>query len=232
MLLSTLPEATVLEAYNGQQALDILEQKQVDLILMDVQMPGMDGLEATRLIRLKEAQAGIASSVPIVALTAGVIKEEKEKCLKAGMNEFLAKPLSDQALKDILFSYLKSNTQTNQAQMKKPDREALQHFNMKELQERTELSRDILLPMADISMSTLNNYLQSLAKVIQEENETEVKSLAHTIKGLALNMSFGHMTNLAKSMENQSEQGQQKVKELFEEMKKEWEIIRELVKNA
>ncbi len=232
MLLAALPEATVLEAYNGQQAVDVLEQKQVDLILMDVQMPGMDGLEATRLIRLKEAQSGISSSIPIVALTAGVIKEEKEKCLKAGMNEFLAKPLSEQALKDTLFSYLKPNTQTNQAQMKKPDREALQHFNMKELQERTELSREILLPMADISMSTLNNYLQSLAKVIQEGNETEVKSLAHTIKGLSLNMSFGHMTNLAKTMENQSEHGQQKVKELFEEMKKEWEIIRELVKNA
>ena len=80
-----------------------LEGTKFDLILMDCQMPGMDGLEATRRIRAGgEATRGI----PIIALTAGVLAEERTACYQSGMDEFLAKPISVQELSAVLAHFL------------------------------------------------------------------------------------------------------------------------------
>jgi two-component system, sensor histidine kinase and response regulator len=76
---------------NGREALEALEDGAFDLVLMDVQMPEMDGLEATRAIRAREEERG--SHVPIVAMTAGVLAEDRERCLEAGMDAFLTKPV-------------------------------------------------------------------------------------------------------------------------------------------
>ncbi|PSU35756.1 response regulator [Photobacterium lutimaris] len=82
---------------NGQLAVDIYQEKRFDVIFMDCQMPVMDGFEATRQIREIEKQTG--GFTPIVALTANVVKEEKDKCFAAGMNDFVSKPVSLKILK-------------------------------------------------------------------------------------------------------------------------------------
>lgn len=105
MLISRiLPNVEIVEATNGRQALDIVTQRAVDLILMDVQMPEMDGVEATKNIRLLNLER--TNNLPIVALTAGALKEEKEKALNAGMNDFLTKPIDTEHLKSLLNRYL------------------------------------------------------------------------------------------------------------------------------
>ncbi|MBI3682430.1 MAG: response regulator [Acidobacteria bacterium] len=76
---------------NGRQALDCLEQDSFDLVLMDVQMPEMDGLTATRLLRQKEN--GVRRRIPVIALTANAMKGDREKCLAAGMDGYLSKPI-------------------------------------------------------------------------------------------------------------------------------------------
>ncbi len=78
-------------ANNGQEAVQLLEEKSFDVVLMDVQMPVMDGMEATRLIRENEAQTG--KRVPIIAMTAHAMKGDREKCIEAGMDEYVAKPI-------------------------------------------------------------------------------------------------------------------------------------------
>ena len=81
-------------AHNGREALDLIESgARPDLVLMDCQMPVMDGFEATRRIRALEAGRG-GTRVPIVALTAGAFSEDRERCIEAGMDDFLAKPLN------------------------------------------------------------------------------------------------------------------------------------------
>ncbi len=90
-------------AANGRQALEAAQASAWDLVLMDVQMPEMDGLEATRRIR---ALPGAAARVPIVALTASAMPTEVGACLEAGMNEVLAKPLNPQALVGALARHL------------------------------------------------------------------------------------------------------------------------------
>jgi len=99
-----LPDVTVLEAKNGKEALNMAILENPDLILMDVQMPEMSGIEATVGIRNHEKVKG--TRVPIVALTAGAIKGEKERCFEAGMDNFLTKPIDRNVLRKILEMYL------------------------------------------------------------------------------------------------------------------------------
>ena len=83
---------------NGRLALDILQRQTVDLVLMDIQMPEMDGFQATRVIREQEAATG--EHLPIIALTAHAIQGYRQKCLDAGMDDYLSKPVSSKDLLD------------------------------------------------------------------------------------------------------------------------------------
>ena len=93
----------VVVASNGRQALEALESASFDLVLMDVQMPEMDGFEATAAIREKEKANGL--HLPVIALTAHAMKGDRERCLAAGMDGYLAKPIRQQELDDLLQSY-------------------------------------------------------------------------------------------------------------------------------
>ena len=93
-------------ANNGQEAVDLLAQEPFDLVLMDGQMPVMDGYEATALIR-SGSVLGVNPKIPVVALTAHAMVGEDKKCLNAGMNDYLTKPLDRDKLIEVLGKYLK-----------------------------------------------------------------------------------------------------------------------------
>ena len=90
-------KCVVTHAADGQQALDRLAEEEFDVVLMDVQMPVMDGLAATRQIREREANSG--KRTPILAVTAG---GDRDSCLQAGMDDFLAKPVRPESLREKL----------------------------------------------------------------------------------------------------------------------------------
>ncbi len=89
-------------AVNGKKAVEVLEKEAFDAVLMDVQMPEMDGYEATRIIR-KDIRF---NKLPIIAMTANAIKGDKEKCLESGMNAYVSKPVNRKALFSILTEML------------------------------------------------------------------------------------------------------------------------------
>ncbi|MFI5131618.1 MAG: response regulator [Chitinophagales bacterium] len=89
---------------NGAEAVEALKRQSYDLILMDIQMPEMDGYSATEQIR-----QALRSSVPIIAMTAHAMSGNKEKCIKAGMNDFITKPLDADALFDMMQRHLKQD---------------------------------------------------------------------------------------------------------------------------
>jgi two-component system sensor histidine kinase/response regulator len=91
---------SVVVADNGKEALAALELEKFDLVIMDVQMPEMDGLEATAAIRAKEKQTG--AHVPIVAMTAHAMKGDRERCLKAGMDKYVSKPIRAKQLFEVI----------------------------------------------------------------------------------------------------------------------------------
>lgn len=92
---------------NGKSAVEAWEQQEYDLIIMDVQMPVLDGLTATRMIREKEAVRG--GHIPIIAITAHALAEDREQCLDAGMDGYLSKPIEfDELLALLATDYSKS----------------------------------------------------------------------------------------------------------------------------
>jgi len=95
-------DVTIVE--NGLKIFDILEQTHFDVILMDIQMPVMDGLEATAIIR--EIEKGTHKHIPIIGITAYAVKADKEKCLAAGMDDYLAKPFIKEEFYNMLDKYL------------------------------------------------------------------------------------------------------------------------------
>ncbi|MFM8444171.1 MAG: response regulator [Methylococcus sp.] len=100
--------ACVTRAENGQQALDRLRAapEDFDVVLMDIQMPIMDGLTATRAIR----EDPVLASLPVVALSAGALVEEREAAFRAGVNDFMAKPMKIKDMKVVLKPYLKAGS--------------------------------------------------------------------------------------------------------------------------
>lgn len=93
-------------ASDGQQAFELLQKESVDLVFMDIQMPVLDGISATKMIR---SHNGICGQVPIIALTANAIHGDKERFIQAGMNDYLAKPIVPNLLFSILGKHLKSH---------------------------------------------------------------------------------------------------------------------------
>ncbi len=98
-----VPNGTIYEAFNGTEAIEQFKNNQLDLILMDVQMPIKNGYEASTEIRTLENK----NRIPIIALTAGIMLGEKEKCLEVGMDDFLSKPILQNELEAVLKKWLK-----------------------------------------------------------------------------------------------------------------------------
>lgn len=94
-------------ADDGQQAVDLFKQHPYDLILMDVQMPNKDGYDSTKEIRILENNK---KHTCIIALTAGALVEDREKCLAAGMDDYISKPIDLEMLKQKIITALKSGT--------------------------------------------------------------------------------------------------------------------------
>ncbi len=107
MITQIIPEASVKEATNGHEAIDLIKAEKVDFVFMDLAMPGMDGFETTRAIREQEKMQDAEKPVPIVALTAGALRDNKDKCLKAGMDDFMTKPIDNADLRKVLVKHLK-----------------------------------------------------------------------------------------------------------------------------
>jgi CheY-like chemotaxis protein len=95
----------VIKASNGEEALAMFDLNEPDLIFMDVNMPVMDGYTATEKIRERPYPQ---CDVPIIALTADAMKEDKERCLQAGMNDFVSKPFRLKEIESVLKTYLKN----------------------------------------------------------------------------------------------------------------------------
>ncbi len=193
ILKRMIPGVIVQTAKNGLEVLEYLEKERADIILMDVQMPEMDGIEATRKIRSLENNE---NHIPIIALTAGVLIEEENNCRLAGMDDFLKKPIELESLKKVVLKYLTLDNEENKKEVNDYfSKLPILSFNYPIFQKRINdlaFEHEIL---AEIQ-STFPEYLQDLELAIINNEPDEIKKLLHRLKGLSLNMNFDIMAEL------------------------------------
>ena len=196
-------------AADGTSALLALSQTQYDLVLMDCQLPDLDGYEATRLIRCA-ATAVLNHNVPIVAMTAHAMAGDREKCLASGMNDYVAKPISRATLEQAVERWTASGAPAIPARPAPPAPDANQplEFDAEDLLERlggnTELARRILGRF----LEDMPPQLAALAQAVQDGNGEAIRRAAHTIKGAAANASGTEIRRLALKMEQLSGAGE------------------------
>ncbi|NUM37444.1 MAG: response regulator, partial [Candidatus Brocadiae bacterium] len=204
----------------------------IDLILMDIQMPEMDGIETTKRIREQEKKSG--NHIPIVALTAGALKEEKEKCMAAGMDDFLTKPLQ---YKNLLHSIQKflvlppdlaKSLDKKELQKENPGKKT--RFHQQDLMERIYHNEAVFYQLIDLAFSS--DDVVHLEDAIQKKALDTIKKCAHKIKGYALNMSFYCLADLAKQLETALVQDVSQIPAIFQELKEEWHQILEMLKKV
>ena len=164
---------TVLMANNGKEAVEIATHQQTDLILMDIQMPVMDGIEATEALR------NMGYTTPIVALSANVLERYRDTFTKAGGDEFLSKPVDKKMLVELIDQLIPH-----------PGR----------LQEAVEPEDEVDGELLGIFLESAAHSKEELLKALAEENWERVKEVAHSIKGSGTSFGFPQLTEMARQV--------------------------------
>jgi len=161
-------------ASNGQEALTALEDGVFDMILMDIQMPKMGGLEATAAIRQKER--GTGRHIPIVAMTAHVMSGDRERCLQAGMDGFIAKPIQPAELFDTI-------EQVAAAAPGPPAPGSMEPCDEAALLERLSGDRKLLLELIEMFLAGSPKMLSRIQKAMAARDAIKLQQAAHALKG-------------------------------------------------
>ncbi len=202
-------------AVNGREALDAFRNGQYDVVLMDIQMPIMDGFQATEAIREIEHAAGKEPAVPIVAMTAHSMRGDRERCLRAGMDGYLSKPLDLQQLIDVVEAYADPSVGLTAAAIDEPAKTAsvpsdeTQHdpADLVSALRRLRGDRGLLVDMIGFFEEDAPTLLQTVQAAIEQGNLEEVQRAAHSLKGLAATFDASAAIAAARDLETASRDG-------------------------
>jgi CheY-like chemotaxis protein/HPt (histidine-containing phosphotransfer) domain-containing protein len=225
LLKEMVPNAILVEAENGIQAVEAYKNNVIDLVLMDVQMPEMSGLEATEIIREQERVTG--RHVPVIALTAGAIKGEEEKCLQAGMDGFLTKPINPVALRNVLANHF--STMSTETPLSSPEAGQVigAHFDKDQFMQQYAHRRDIYHSIIRSTLLEFGGYVEQFGQVIPKGDPALIRGKAHALKGVSLNMFFPVMAKYAEEVEKNSQSlTREELEDYYSRMVKEWEQIK------
>ncbi|MCP4217214.1 MAG: response regulator, partial [bacterium] len=219
-------------ATNGREALDILEKDRgtpvekaslmgsdsffvgsdyYHLILMDCQMPVMDGYETARQIRIRESMPGDAGEgaekmppIPIIAMTANALKGDKEKCLKAGMDDYISKPINPRELFKVIEKWVRKSKQRDTVSLK-PEKseqgEKVAVFSRAQLLQRLMGDEELLKEVLASFREEMARLLEELKKAVEDKDQKTLRGTAHTIKGVSGNVNAFALQQAAGDME-------------------------------
>jgi PAS domain S-box-containing protein len=196
-------------AEDGAQALTALKEtskaKKYELVLMDCQMPIMDGFEATQKIRNGDV-SDIYQSIPIVAMTANAMLGDKEKCLNAGMSDYISKPINPNILKEKLVMWLptwdtKTQTEAKPLPPKKTITPPSANWNQEEFLARLNGNEDLLYKVIEAFLVDMPDLTNKLESTITQQDFEQIIYIAHTLKGSCANISANVLSNIASNIE-------------------------------
>lgn len=211
-------------ACDGRSALTLINQNSYAAVLTDCGLPEMDGYDLTRVIRAREAAAG-SWPIPIIAMTAHALAGDREKCLKAGMDDYLSKPIDPNALESLLDKYTGvAPSAANRENNMKPALPAPASFDRQDLLGRLMGNQAIARRVLNCFVSDMPAQLAELSTAIQGNDKDRTRALAHSIKGAAANVSGISLARLAAVLEASARQGDlSNAREQFAELSVEFE---------
>ena len=184
---------------NGRQAVEALERIPYDIVLMDCQMPVMDGYEATAEIRRREGQA---SHTIIVAMTANALQGDREKCIAAGMDDYIPKPVKSEDLVKILDRVVAGST--TKESFHRVEEEDLPPVDMDRLHE---VMGEELVEILDIYLRQTSENLQKLVAAIEAGDANEVELIAHNCAGTSANCGIVAVLPALRELERMGREG-------------------------
>ena len=194
-----VPNAEILEAENGLQAVAFCTTRFPDIIFMDVQMPEMNGYEATIAIRKLTG----APHFPIIALTAGNVKGERDKCIAAGMDDFIAKPFVEETLWQIFNKYPGlgdlHNSENHTTKHSGPDK---LHFDLDKLRDMYMNDQEFIAEFLILIRQALNSNLADLKEFHLKKDLQGIKAAGHKLKGAASSAFLSEVTNISAVLEH------------------------------
>jgi two-component system, sensor histidine kinase and response regulator len=202
----------VTTAVNGREGVERVNSEPFDLVLMDIQMPVMDGITATKLIRGDSR----FQSLPIVAMTAHAMSGDRERSLEAGMNDHLTKPISPKVLEETLLRWMRArsaaqpttDTESASASVSPNDfPEQLPPFELPAALQRANGKPDLLRKMLLSFREQFKGAPSELRQQIAEGKTEEAGRLAHSLKGVAATLEAKDLANAAASLENAIREG-------------------------
>lgn len=209
-------------AQDGQQAIELYEQNQFDLVLMDVQMPVMDGYQATNKIR--EIQTRSARRIPIIALTAHASPADRQRCLAAGMDEYLSKPIRAKDLYQLIEEQT-GHRSTISSPGEKPELKPDQ-VDWENAFDTVGGDRQLLGELIQVFLNDQAQLLANIENAIKRQDVKELRLTAHTIKGALTHLGGRESAKLAAELELMGQQENMENAELmFEKFRESMRLV-------
>jgi PAS domain S-box-containing protein len=197
--------ATIVD--NGRLAIDALSTQKFDLVLMDVQMPQMDGLTATGRIRDQEKKTG--RHVPIIAMTAHAMRGDRERCLEAGMDDYVSKPISSSTLLEAICRVVPaSDRDPETAEAAAPSAADDDAGEMAALLEAFNHDGEFFKDVAEMFIADYPPMVETVEKAIADEDGALLGRTAHALKGMARNFQIDGAADAARQLEMLADQDQ------------------------
>lgn len=193
ILRKIAPGAIIQEAGNGEKALAMCKMQLFDIIFMDIQMPEMNGYEATRQIRTLD----LYTHVPIIALTAGNVKGEREKCIATGMNDFVTKPFVEENITTVLDKWLVP------PEVMSDTTNASSHFDIEILKTHLgENDHDLIQRLLTITIDVLRRSPDELKTLYAQKDMGKLNQFGHKLRGTAMIIGLIPLADLSEKLEN------------------------------
>ena len=156
-------------AVNGEEAVKAVSNLKIDIVLMDIQMPVMDGVAAAKAIRNE-----LKSNIPIIALTANALESEKEKCWQAGMNDYITKPYNPEFLREKIILLTEHNS--------KAENQNSEHISLENLNTLLNGSKEQMIRMTKVFLEQIETHFNELKLALNENDLDQITAVTHKLK--------------------------------------------------
>ncbi len=234
-------------AANGEEALRALEQISYDMVFMDCQMPVMDGFEASRLIRDPKSRV-LDPKVKVIAMTANAMQGDRERCLEAGMDDYISKPVDQEKLEQVLIKYLESKRiergadkgRSSKSKEIEPESKSINSnteedpvFDFEGYRELLMEDEDLMKAVGESFLADMTAQFELLPKVLSEDDARQIHVLGHSIKGAAANVRGVALSKQANVLEQAGKaKDLEKAKECLPELERRYAELKVEIETA